>query len=183
MWRDIATYLDTLPRSELDAVEVSGSRLASVDWRSYRSLSYPDFDLCLPLPDGEGQVADVVICEQVLEHVRDPMLASANLLRMLRPGGLAIINTPFLVRIHKVPRAYGDYWRFTPDGLHILLDRAGFSEIKIFTWGNRFAAYGNFSSVGRPHRRFQPIFNESHLPVVVWAYARRPRSQEGEKAS
>ena len=44
---------------------------------SYVSLDYPEFDLCAPL--AEQRRFDVVICEQVLEHVDDPVAAVANL--------------------------------------------------------------------------------------------------------
>jgi SAM-dependent methyltransferase len=54
----------------------------------------------------------------VLEHVPDPITATRNLLQLLRPGGHLIVNTPFLVRIHGSP---GDFWRFTPDGMRLLL--------------------------------------------------------------
>jgi SAM-dependent methyltransferase len=172
MNRDIARYVASLPCAELDAVEVSGNRLAQIGWRSYRSVNFPEFDLCAPL--AETQVADVVICEQVLEHVLDPITATRNLFGLLRPGGRLIVNTPFLVKIHAHP---GDFWRFTPDGLRILLAQAGFSDIEVEAWGNRFVAFQNFGKRWRPIRRFgQPMFNEPNLPVSVWAYGHRPLS-------
>ncbi|GAA1976704.1 hypothetical protein GCM10009798_42380 [Nocardioides panacihumi] len=42
----------------------------------------------LPLPDG---VADVVWCERVLQHVPDPAAAIAEIARVLRPGGRAVL--------------------------------------------------------------------------------------------
>jgi SAM-dependent methyltransferase len=172
MNRDIARYVATLPCAELDALEVSGIHLAQAGWRSYRTASFPDFDLCAPLAD--HQVADVVICEQVLEHVPDPITATRNLFGLLRPAGRLIVNTPFLVKIHAVP-GDRDYWRFTPDGLRVLLAHAGFTDIEVDAWGNRFVAFQNFGKHWRTVRRFgQPMFNEPDLPAVVWAYGRRP---------
>ena len=55
--------------------------------REYVSLAWPDFDLCAPLT--EERRFDLVICEQVLEHVPDPCAAvdePARALRARRPG-------------------------------------------------------------------------------------------------
>ena len=63
----------------------------------------------------------------------------------LRPGGRAIVSTPFLVRVHEEP-LYGmkDYWRFTPRGLRLLLERAGLEVDEVRSWGNRDCVAGNF---------------------------------------
>ncbi len=37
---------------------------------------------------------DIVICEQVLEHLADPAKALAEIARVLRPGGLLILGVP-----------------------------------------------------------------------------------------
>lgn len=116
MNRDIRTHIASWPWADLDALEVSGQGFKDMGWRTYRDLQYPAFDLCAPL--AEEEIADVTICEQVLEHVPDPITATRNLLQLLRPGGHLIVNTPFLVRIHGSP---GDFWRFTPDGMRLLL--------------------------------------------------------------
>lgn len=57
-------------------------------WRAFRLLDYPDFDLCAPVTDPER--FDVVVREQVLEHVIDPYLAVENLFELCRPGGHAV---------------------------------------------------------------------------------------------
>jgi len=38
---------------------------------------------------------DVVLCNHVLEHVRDDIAAISEISRVLRPGGLAILQVPF----------------------------------------------------------------------------------------
>jgi 2-polyprenyl-3-methyl-5-hydroxy-6-metoxy-1,4-benzoquinol methylase len=47
-----------------------------------------------------------VICDQVLEHVVDPIMAMRTVLGSCHPGGLAGITTPFLYFVHEAP---GDY--------------------------------------------------------------------------
>ena len=63
----IATLLAEFEQQEVDVLEVSGDLRESSRWRTYSRVEWPQFDLCNPgeLP---GQY-DLVICEQVLEHV------------------------------------------------------------------------------------------------------------------
>ena len=118
---------------------------------------------------------DVVICEQVLEHVADPCAAAWNLRELCVPGGHVIVSTPFLVKIHELPAlALDDYWRFTPRGLRTLLERAGLHVDEVGTWGNGLCVTGNLSRWSG-YRRWHPLGNEPDVPLHVWAFARSPR--------
>ena len=163
-------HIEALGPERLSAAEISGANHAGKPWRSHVSLDFPEFDLCAPLAEGQQQF-DVVICEQVLEHVTDPCSAARNLRRLCSPGGQAIVSTPFMIRVHELP-AYGlrDYWRFTPRGLRHLLELGGFREIEVSSWGNRECIVGNMSRWST-YRRWMPMRNEADLPVQVWAYA------------
>ena len=83
-----------------------------------------------PVPD---TAADVILATETLEHVVDPMAFMAEAHRCLRPGGRIVLTVPFAARWHYIPH---DYWRFTPSGLRILLERAGFSEVVVHARGN-----------------------------------------------
>lgn len=78
---------------------------------------------------------DGVFCLEVLEHVQHPRQAAAEIFRILRPGGLVVGSTPFLLGIHDAP---ADYFRFTRHGLHLLFDR--FSEVALRERNGYFAA-------------------------------------------
>lgn len=164
-------------RPELcSAAEVSGSSHAGLSWRDYRSLDYPEFDLCAPLPERGG--FDVVICEQVLEHVVDPITAVANLRGLCAPGGLVIVSTPFLVRVHEVPLfLMKDYWRFTPRGLATLIESQGLELESVGAWGNRECVVGNFNR-WPARRRWHSMRNEPDFPLQVWAFARNPSVED-----
>src|SRR5680860_192985 len=41
-----------------------------------------------------------IACTEVLEHTRQPFDAVDNIFKMLKPGGLAFISTPYNFRIH-----------------------------------------------------------------------------------
>ena len=162
--------LISLGPSRCDAVEISGDARGDLDWRSFTSLNFPAFDVCAPTGD-EGTY-DVVICEQVIEHVIDPFLAVRNLRALARPDGHVIVSTPFMIRVHELP-AYGmrDYWRFTPNGMRRLLESAGLTVEEIDSWGNRRVVAGNFDR-WPSFRRWHPLGNEPDLPVQVWGFAR-----------
>jgi SAM-dependent methyltransferase len=166
-------HIESLGPRELSAAEISGDSHAGKPWMSFRSLNYPEFDLCAPIDDGAERF-DVVICEQVIEHVPDPFGAAGNLRRLCKPGGHVIVSTPFLVRVHELP-AYGmnDYWRFTPRGLRTLLEAAGLEVESVGSWGNRSCIAGNLDRWAA-YRRWQSLRNEPDLPLQVWAFARNP---------
>lgn len=176
MNRAIDRRLGRLDVQQLSAAEISGANHAHLSWRKHRNLDYPTYDLCGDL-SAAGRF-DVVICEQVLEHVVDPLLAARNLGRLCEPGGHVIVSTPFLIRIHELPE-YGmrDYWRFTPRGLRTLLERAGLEVESVASWGNRQAVIGNLRSWAA-YRRWQPLGNDPDLAVQVWAFARAPLTAE-----
>jgi SAM-dependent methyltransferase len=84
----------------------------------------PGVDICadaesLPFPDG---VFDVVVSQEVLEHVRDPFRAMREMQRVLKPRGLIYCQLPFVIGYHPGPT---DFWRFTREGIRELVDQAG----------------------------------------------------------
>lgn len=83
-------------------------------------------DLCsIPLDDNS---TDAVICTEVLEHCANPHRACSEIHRVLKPGASAYIATPFIWPDHRTD-AYPDYWRFTEQGLELML--SAFDEISI----------------------------------------------------
>jgi SAM-dependent methyltransferase len=167
-------HLAALGPAQLDAAEISGADHAGKPWKSFTSLDYPAFDLCAPLGAALRAAFDVVICEQVIEHVVDPRAAAANLRDLARPGGHVVVSTPFLVRVHELPEwGLEDYWRFTPRGLRTLLEQAGLEVTNVDSWGNRRVVLGNLDH-WPAYRRWHSLRNERDLPVQVWAFAHRP---------
>jgi SAM-dependent methyltransferase len=52
-----------------------------------------------PLPWADGS-ADVLVCNQVLEHLKNVWLPMAEMHRVLRPGGHAVFSVPNLASLH-----------------------------------------------------------------------------------
>jgi SAM-dependent methyltransferase len=87
------------------------------------SLRADVFGSALELPLGGGCV-DTVLLTEVLEHTPEPDRLLAEVARVLRPNGTLILSTPMMYNVHGEPH---DFFRFTPYGLRVLLERHGFS--------------------------------------------------------
>lgn len=72
---------------------------------------------------GDGEVG-TALCLDTLEHCEDPLGACREMHRVLRPGGVCAVASVMFFPIHGYPY---DYWRFTPDGLRLLL--GGFDSV------------------------------------------------------
>jgi SAM-dependent methyltransferase len=68
----------------------------------------------LPLAD---HCVDGILCNSVLEHLKDPELAVKEMIRILKPGGKVYIQTPFIHTFHSSP---DDFYRWTGWGLERL---------------------------------------------------------------
>lgn len=79
----------------------------------------------IPLSDS---MADIVLCSETLEHIKEPERALQEIHRILKKNGTLLLTTPFVWPIHEAPE---DYYRYTRYGLAHLLEKTGFSEIMI----------------------------------------------------
>ncbi|HLH50727.1 MAG TPA: methyltransferase domain-containing protein [Roseiarcus sp.] len=170
MYREAFRHIESLKPETLDALEISGGNQWSrvFRFRSYESTAYPAFDVCAEILPRQF---DLVIADQVFEHLKWPYRAGRNVYDMLKPGGTFIIATPFLVRVHRVPI---DCSRWTEDGLNYLLQECGFSagNIQTGSWGNRACLKGNLTR-WRKRGFFGSLKNEPEYPVMVWAFAKK----------
>jgi SAM-dependent methyltransferase len=142
---------------------------ASVNAKSYRAVDFPDFDIT---NDALVERFDIVIADQVLEHVIEPVAAVRNMRAMLRPEGWALIATPFLFRVHARPH---DYCRWTELGLRKLLMDGGFASenIRSFSWGNKACARAHIGGEVRDYGFGKDLSNDDDYPIMVWAFAQR----------
>lgn len=124
-----------------------------------------------------SEVFDAVVADQLLEHVPTPEQVLRETYRVLRPGGLVVIATPFMLPIHHPP----DYWRFSEEGLEVLLGQTGFCEISTGSWGHReaVAVYLRCSWRGVHSKAMvDRLLNQEpdqRFPLHCWAVARKTR--------
>lgn len=126
--RDNMLILDIAPQDHEGAAPYfKRSKVETLDISEDSGATYIA-DLCV---NNEGIVPanrfDYVVCTEVLEHTLQPFDAVAELKRILKPGGLAFVSTPFNFRIHgPLP----DCWRFTEHGLRALFKDFEIVELK-----------------------------------------------------
>lgn len=108
-WGVLLRHLEEEPH--FAAVALSAADVT--DTATYKTELYRDYfvgDLTGGYPEIGSERYDVVVCEQVLEHLDALDLAMATLARLVRPGGRLVIGVPIffpplhLARRHLVPR-------------------------------------------------------------------------------
>ena len=84
------------------------------------------FDSKTTLPDN---YADIILSNQVLEHVDTPSGYLQEAYRILKPGGRIILTTHGYWFYHPTPN---DYWRWTSAGLRKTVEAEGFRITSFF---------------------------------------------------
>jgi SAM-dependent methyltransferase len=97
-----------------------GKRYIKQDMRDFDP---PCIDIICDIADMKpitDETIGLVLNLESLEHLPYPQKAIDEIHRVLRPNGLLILTTVMHFKIHRAPK---DYWRFTPDGIELLLSR------------------------------------------------------------
>jgi SAM-dependent methyltransferase len=87
----------------------------------YRGHKADLFGDVMSLPFASESV-DVILCTEVLEHLKNPQGALQEFCRVLKDGSPLLLTAPFAFPIH----GERDYFRFTAKGMDALLQGAGF---------------------------------------------------------
>jgi len=134
------------------------------------------------LPFGDAAF-DLVICSEVLEHIVDHRRAMAELVRVLKPGGILVVS---------VPRAWPERicWRLAPDysranGGHVRIYRrrrllALLTSAGVRPWADHHAhalhtPYWWLKCLVGPTREDVPAVRLYHR-LLVWDLMARPRA-------
>lgn len=125
--KGLAQYRDVLSAADYRTLDVSAEAKPDIVGDIH----------ALPFDD---ESVDAFLCRSVLEHVRSPEVAIAEMRRALKPGGQLLLTVPSIYPYHSRggDGGYPDLWRFFPDTLHMLL--AGFSAVKITQRGGPMTA-------------------------------------------
>jgi len=167
--RFVAEHID-LEAHDVLAIS-SAQHISSIGFKKFKAVEYPAFDICRDVLDASF---DLIIADQVFEHVRYPYRAGRNVHSMLKLGGYFLIAVPFLLRIHPAPL---DCTRWSEEGLRYFLEECGFDDRAITTgsWGNRQYVMEHLLMREWWPRRgfFGSLRNDPLFPVTTWAFARR----------
>lgn len=164
-----AAMLQVLPFERFEVLEISGRKWSDFGFQHYQTVDFPAFDIC---QEALPHTFDLIIAEQVFEHLRYPYRAGRNVLQMLKPGGYFLISTPFLVKVHHMPI---DCTRWTELGLKYFLEECGFplETIQTGSWGNRDCIIANFDEWVMYDPARHDLRDEPDFPYHVWALAQR----------
>lgn len=85
-----------------------------VDWaQENMGVSHLDYiaDLNKGIPIGDN-IADTVLCTDVLEHINNPGLLFSEMARIMKKDAKIIVTVPFLYWIHNGPHDHHRYTRY-----------------------------------------------------------------------
>lgn len=88
---------------------------------------------------------DLIICNQVFEHISSPFDSAVAVALLLAPGGLLFFTAPFMEPYHRMP---GDFFRYTFDGARTLFERAGLEVVEQRRIGNTMLASAHLLGFG-----------------------------------
>lgn len=129
------------------------------------------------LPWGDGAF-DLVTAFEILEHVDEDDRAAAEIVRVLRPGGTALITVPADMRLWSAhDEEAGHFRRYTRAGLTGLVEASGLVVDRVWSWNvllrplvalHRRRSVG--SDIGEPHPLVDAVLTgvvvaERYLPV------------------
>ncbi|KIC22614.1 class I SAM-dependent methyltransferase [Leisingera sp. ANG-Vp] len=162
---------------QLDAAEISGNWGEQFKFRSYQKFRFPEYDVCqgpFTGPGGKPLKFDLILANQVWEHLDRPYQATKNIRKMLRKGGHFWLAVPFYIPFHAAP---ADCSRWSARGLKNLLIESGFAEaaIQCGQWGNRQAALRNMELPWPPEydETRDSLADDPEMPICAWAMAQK----------
>ena len=129
MYRRCFEFITQLNPSTLDIMEISAGPqwVCEFNFHFFTDMKYPEYDICAQTLDWQF---DLIIADQIFEHLKWTYRAGRNVFAMLKPGDHFIVETPFLIRVHRVPI---DCSRWTENGISYLLQECGFPATEIKT--------------------------------------------------
>jgi SAM-dependent methyltransferase len=171
LYEDCDRFLAKFDRNTTRVLAISSPQhFGELGFKHFTVVQYPEFDICRDVLE---QKFDLIIADQVFEHVKYPYRAARNVHAMLAPRGYFLMATPFMVRLHQAPL---DCCRWSAEGIRYFLSECGFDESKIVSssWGNRSYIWRHFWGTWWPMRGFfGSLRNEPNFPVAVWAFAQK----------
>jgi len=165
-------HIQSLNYQSMNVLEISGTKWKDFGFAKYQSIDYPEYDVCKDVL--ENAAFDIIIIEQVLEHVLWPYRAVKHLYEMVKKDGVLVVSTPFLLKVHNYPT---DCSRWTETGMKHLLAEGGFdlNNIETGSWGNQKCVIANFKEWVYYNGDGHSLKNENEFPIVVWAFAKKVR--------
>jgi SAM-dependent methyltransferase len=169
-------YLDHYGSADMVSfygIDINNRRLSTIYGKERWKLILADVTEGLPYPPNRF---DIVVCEQVLEHLRNPEFVIRQMERVLRPGGLLVVGVPSrppgiaaIVRFLKSSGVGGGHIQvFTLFSLAKLIGKSG--ELDVFqVRGFRFTSGGPLGLLENTRWFTATQFiSRQTLPLFLW---------------
>jgi SAM-dependent methyltransferase len=132
----------------------------------------------------EDSSFDAVMCIEVLEHVPSPEKALAELTRVLKPGGVLIVTSPFNSLTHYAPYHFATGFNSYFYRHH--LDLLGFDILEVTPNGNYFEyVAGEIKRLGDMSRRYSrrrlSVVGLVASVLLLWDLVRINRKSKGSE--
>ncbi len=119
--------------------KILGDSIINIDMFPYHGVTIVS-DVCtVPLADG---TADLILCDELVEHVESVDKLFAEVKRLLKPGGHVYFSIPFLYPFHSSPV---DFSRWTLSGFKQKLSAVGLSDVEKGVLAGPFSALSAYA--------------------------------------
>jgi SAM-dependent methyltransferase len=122
------------------------------------------------LPLGTGAL-DLVTAFDVLEHIEEDYLAAAEIARVLRPGGTALIAVPADMALWSAhDEAVGHVRRYTRDTLTAVISKSGLETEDVWSWNvllRPVVAMRRKASTGSDLDEVNPVVNAGLTAIIT----------------
>lgn len=137
----IGQYIPSMHRAKVIGIDFSAEALVEAAERfPYASFMCLDFSDGLPYDD---QTFDIVFCSEVIEHMENPTTLVAEIRRVLLPGGVAIVTTPYLDSIPVDEHL----WTFDEADMRHLF--SSFNDVGMFRYSGEGDLWEHFLIIAR----------------------------------
>jgi len=113
---------------------------------------------------------DCIICTHVLHHIFDLVKSVSELYRILKPGGVLLVAVPHVSMCNP---SLHELWRFTPEGLHVLLSKVfGAENVTVYAYGNSLSTAADFRGlIVNELKKAELEYHDERFAVEVCARA------------
>jgi SAM-dependent methyltransferase len=120
--------------------------------------------------DIESASFDCIVCTYVLHIIPEPAKIVAEMFRILKPGGSLLIGVPNITPWYE---PYPELWRFTAQGIRVLLERAFRPErVSVHSYGNALTSAGEIRGlVARDFNDAELAHHDPRFAMLVCARA------------
>lgn len=120
-----------------------------------------------------SNVYDCIILTQTLQFIPNVSAAIKTLHKILKPGGVVLVTTSCISQLSQYDvERWGEYWRFTPQGLTYLFEQENNFRVTIESFGNvKIATAFLYGIVAQEINNKDFYFKDKNYPIIIGCVA------------